>query len=189
MTNVNFYRHYRYYNGVNHRVDIYLPGKRKEESWKPTISLDKAVPLNVTKCKREIFTGFYAAPGEHSQCEPLNGYERYDVVIVSEFYAEYAVNSKLPVDYLDRLYTLLPLMKGGQKFGASGIQKVVAAQPPEYYSERILAKEPVSLAAVHDCLTNPPLFGDALSIVRFSELLNNHATLLRNRGIDVGQLA
>jgi len=166
---------YVFYNAVNHPVLLYHQNEvamnRKEQYFlentnaAPYLIVHQNRPLSAHAMalpiqRRAYETGLFLPEGCNSYLDfPPNPYS-YDVIIVSTRYAKLAISTPgVTVDYLDRLYTPIPVYKSepskeyfNEKVGSVGFRKAMIPRMPQDYLNLIQLGQRPSLASIHACL-------------------------------------
>lgn len=158
------------YNGTSHDVSIYevdnenFQSNRSNSSFRlinpdiqPIMTIEQKNALNVKRYVPSTFnyTGIsFGLPDFIYPVEQFQGYENYDVIIVSRFYAESAFKFNLSPDYIDRLYIVGTkiLDESGELIGNCGLQKAARPLDISYYINAFETNQAPSLISAKSCL-------------------------------------
>lgn len=172
------------YNGTNHNISMYsldnenFSSKRGKLGYalinpqkRPDVIYEQKNPLTVIKKEsKPIRIGDinYLCSDRFLPVSPFDGYEKYDVIVVSSLYAEAVKNTAMKhqgkniLDFLDRLYVLTEHISSvespydGSKIikfvGNGALQKVVSIKVPANYNQEIQDGKHPSLVSMMHCL-------------------------------------
>lgn len=165
----------RIFNGVNHNVNLYenpenFTRNRKNQYFlttpiaRPDRVIRQMQPLSVKTdlIPTQVTTtpGLFLPEAVGAQIESIPDYSNYDVIVVSNIYANIARQlAGTNPEYLDRLYTPVPLYENDPQFchdtrmvGSVGFRKVWYPMHPQGYVLEYRAGRLPSLASAQICL-------------------------------------
>ena len=158
------------YNGTNHDVSIYridcdnFKSNRNCSSFKlinpqiqPYVTYEQRNVLDVKRIVPtpvEYLGTSFSLPDYIYPVERFDESENYDIIIVSRFYAENALKSNLPLDYIDRLYIVgtKVIDVSNVLLGNAGLQKVINPMNVWYYISAFENNMSPSIVSAKMCL-------------------------------------